>query len=117
MGVLLGSKNHKNLLDEAETSFTNKLAVSASRGGSKVKTTQEILAGIQSKNTVGLGVAASAKPSKEDLEEKAAKLTERVSIIDQKLNANTHRNKNSQKRKCGFWLFNGVFFFKRRLGL
>lgn len=105
MSVFLGSKNHKNLLDEAETSFSNKLAVSASRGGSKVKTTQEILAGIQSKNTaVGLGVAASAKPSKEDLEEKAAKLTERVSIIDQKLNANTHRNKNSQKRKCLLWV-------------
>ncbi|XP_066257751.1 mediator of RNA polymerase II transcription subunit 26-like [Euwallacea similis] len=93
-----GSKNHKNLLDEAETSFSNKLAVSASRGGSKVKTTQEILAGIQSKNTA-LSTVASLKPSKEDLEEKAAKLTERVSIIDQKLNANAHRNKNSQKHK------------------
>lgn len=98
--VVLGSKNHRNLLDEAETSFTNKLAVSASRGSSKVKTTQEILAGIQNKNSVAaLSAAAGLKPSKEDLEEKAAKLTERVSIIDRKLNANAHRNKNSQKSK------------------
>ncbi|ERL95441.1 hypothetical protein D910_12704 [Dendroctonus ponderosae] len=73
-----GSKNHKNLLDEAETSFTNKLAVSASRGVSKVKTTQEILAGIQNKNTATLSLSSVLKPSKEDLEEKAAKLTERV---------------------------------------
>ncbi|KAF7283174.1 uncharacterized protein LOC143193827 isoform X2 [Rhynchophorus ferrugineus] len=90
-----GSKNHKNLLDEAETSFTNKLAVSASRGSSKVKTTQELLASIQNKNSV---LNSTLKP-REDLEEKAAKLTERVSIIDQKLNANAHRNKNSQKNK------------------
>ncbi|KAL1502768.1 hypothetical protein ABEB36_007866 [Hypothenemus hampei] len=96
-----GSKNHKNLIDEAETSFTNKLAVSASRGGSKVKTTQEILAGIQNKNSTTSinAVSSSSKPSKEDLEEKAAKLTERVSMIDRKLNANAHRNKNSQKHK------------------
>ncbi|XP_030763847.1 mediator of RNA polymerase II transcription subunit 26 [Sitophilus oryzae] len=91
-----GSKNHKNLLDEAEASFTNNLAASASRGNSKVKTTQELLASIQNKNSVLVG--AGLKP-KEDLEEKAAKLTERVSIIDQKLNANTHRNKYSQKNK------------------
>ncbi|CAG9770373.1 unnamed protein product [Ceutorhynchus assimilis] len=95
-----GSKNHKNLIDEAETSFTNKLAVSASRGSSKVKTTQEILAGIQSKHSVAaLSIAAGLKPPKEDLEEKAAKLTERVSMIDRKLNANANRNKNSQKNK------------------
>ncbi|XP_050305460.1 mediator of RNA polymerase II transcription subunit 26-like isoform X2 [Anthonomus grandis grandis] len=95
-----GSKNHRSLLDEAETSFTNKLAVSASRGGSKVKTTQEILAGIQNKNTVAALSAAAGitRPSFEDLEEKAAKLTERVSMIDRKLNANS-RNKNSQKSK------------------
>ncbi|XP_060534395.1 mediator of RNA polymerase II transcription subunit 26 [Cylas formicarius] len=91
-----GSKNHKNLIDEAESSFTNKLAVSASRGNSKVKTTQELLASIQNKNST-LN-AASLKP-KEDLVEKAAKLTERVSIIDQKLNTNASRSKNSQKGK------------------
>ncbi|KAJ3650743.1 hypothetical protein Zmor_016825 [Zophobas morio] len=80
-----GSKNHKNLIDEAETSFTNKLAVS--RGNSKVKTTQELIAGLQNKNSL-----------KEDLTLRAAKLTERVSIIDQKLNTNANRYKNSQRK-------------------
>lgn len=41
-------KNHRNLLDEADTSFTNILRVSAFRGSlsSNVKTTQDILARI-----------------------------------------------------------------------
>lgn len=87
-----GSKNHKNLLDEAETSFTNKLAVS--RGNSKVKTTQELIAGLQNKNST---LSSSPVKPKEDLTLRAAKLTERVSIIDQKLNT-TNRYKNSQKK-------------------
>lgn len=89
-----GSKNHKNLIDEAESSFTNKLAVS--RGNSKVKTTQELIAGLQSKNCTSI-IGSLAVKSKEDLVEKAAKLTERVSIIDQQLN--TNRTKNSQRNK------------------
>jgi hypothetical protein len=89
-----GSKNHKNLLDEAETSFTNKLAVS--RGNSKVKTTQELIASLQNKNNTSLG-SSPVKP-KEDLNLRAAKLTERVSIIDQKLNTNANRYKNSQRK-------------------
>lgn len=90
-----GSKNHKNLLDEAESSFTIKLAVS--RGNSKVKTTQELVASLQNKNSTNV-LNSFAKP-KEDLNEKAAKLTERVSMIDQQLNTNAHRNKNSQRHK------------------
>lgn len=78
-----GSKNHKNLIDEAETSFTNKMAVS--RGNAKVKTTQELIASLQNKSTT-----LPLKPI-EDLNERAAKLTERVSIIDQKLNTNANR--------------------------
>lgn len=89
-----GSKNHRNLLDEAETSFSNKMAVS--RGNAKVKTTQELIASLQNKSS-SLGVVGQTKP-KEDLMEKAAKLTERVSIIDQKLNTSGNRYKNSQKR-------------------
>lgn len=88
-----GSKNHKNLIDEAETSFTNKLAVS--RGNSKVKTTQELIASLQNKNNTSVN-SSPVKP-KEDLNIRAAKLTERVSIIDQKLNT-TNRFKNSQKK-------------------
>lgn len=79
-----GSKNHKSLLDEAETSFTNKMAVS--RGNAKVKTTQELIASLQNKNST----LPPLKPI-EDLNERAAKLTERVSIIDQKLNTNANR--------------------------
>lgn len=82
-----GSKNHKNLIEEAETSFSNKLNVS--RGNAKVKTTQELLADLHIKNCGG------NKPV--DLNEKAAKLSERVSIIDQKLNA-TNRFRNFQKK-------------------
>ncbi|GJQ75398.1 MED26 [Trypoxylus dichotomus] len=92
-----GSKNHRNLLDEAETSFSNKMAVS--RGNAKVKTTQELIASLQKSSS--LGVVAQAK-SKEDLMEKAAKLTERVSIIDQKLNTSGNRYKNSQRKNSGF---------------
>ncbi|XP_025832876.1 mediator of RNA polymerase II transcription subunit 26-like, partial [Agrilus planipennis] len=88
-----GSKNHKNLLDEAETSFSNKLNVS--RGNAKVKTTKELLADLQIKS--GNAVLPACKPI-EDLNERAAKLTERVSIIDQKLNATSNRYKNSQKK-------------------
>lgn len=91
-----GSRNHKNLLDEAESSFTSKLAVS--RGNSKVKTTQELLASLQNKNSSLSVNSLSAKP-KEDLMEKAAKLTQRVSIIDQQLNTNANRNKNSNRNK------------------
>ncbi|KAJ8951158.1 hypothetical protein NQ318_021602 [Aromia moschata] len=91
-----GSKNHRNLIDEAESSFTSKLAVS--RGNSKVKTTQELIASLQNKNPSSVINSLGAKP-KEDLMEKAAKLTERVSIIDQKLNTNANRNKNSQRNK------------------
>ncbi|XP_023021053.1 mediator complex subunit 26 [Leptinotarsa decemlineata] len=90
-----GSRNHKKLLDEAESSFTSKLAVS--RGNSKVKTTQELLASLQNKNS-NSALNLTVKP-KEDLMEKAAKLTERVSIIDQQLNTNANRNKNSQRSK------------------
>ncbi|RZC42352.1 Med26 domain containing protein [Asbolus verrucosus] len=96
-----GSKNHKNLLDEAETSFTNKLAVS--RGNSKVKTTQELIAGLQNKNN-SLGTSP-IKP-KEDLNLRAAKLTERVSIIDQKLNTNANRYKNSQRKNAALQKIN-----------
>ncbi|KAF5284003.1 hypothetical protein FQR65_LT13637 [Abscondita terminalis] len=81
-----GSKNHKNLIEEAETSFSNKLNVS--RGNAKVKTTQELLADLHIKN-------CGSKPV--DLNEKAAKLTKRVLIIDEKLNA-TNRFKNFQKK-------------------
>lgn len=79
-----GSKNYKNLIDEAETSFTNKMAVS--RGNAKVKTTQELIASLQNKSNT----LPPLKPI-EDLNERAAKLTERVSIIDQKLNTNANR--------------------------
>lgn len=88
-----GSKNHRNLLDEAESSFTNKMAVS--RGNAKVKTTQELVESLQ--NRSGLGLPGGSKPM-ENLMERAAKLTERVSIIDQKLNTNANRYKNSQKK-------------------
>lgn len=91
-----GSKNHSNLLDEAESSFSSKLAVS--RGNSKVKTTQELIASLQSKNSNSVMNSLSVKP-KEDLKEKAAKLTERVSIIDQQLNTNSSRNKHSSRNK------------------
>lgn len=91
-----GSKNHSNLLDEAESSFSSKLAVS--RGNSKVKTTQELIASLQSKNSNAVMNSLSVKP-KEDLKEKAAKLTERVSIIDQQLNTNSSRNKHSNRNK------------------
>ncbi|CAG9830929.1 unnamed protein product [Diabrotica balteata] len=93
-----GSKNHRSLLDEAESSFTSKLAVS--RGNSKVKTTQELVASLQSRNSSSV-LNSLVKP-KEDLTEKAAKLTERVSIIDQQLNTNANRNKSSQRNKFKF---------------
>lgn len=87
-----GSKNHKNLIEEAETSFSNKLSVS--RGNAKVKTTQELLADLHIKSNNAL----AGKPL-EDLNEKAAKLSERVSIIDQKLNATSNRyNRNFQRK-------------------
>lgn len=91
-----GSKNHRNLLDEAETSFTNKMAVS--RGNAKVKTTQELIAGLQNKNSNSLAIPALASKPIDDLNERAAKLTERVSIIDQKLNTNAGRYKNAQRK-------------------
>ncbi|KAG5881721.1 hypothetical protein JTB14_037937 [Gonioctena quinquepunctata] len=91
-----GSKNHRKLIDEAESSFTSKLAVS--RGNSKVKTTQELIASLQNKNSSSVISSLNVKP-KEDLIEKAAKLTERVSIIDQQLNTNANRNKNSQRSR------------------
>lgn len=88
-----GSKNHKNLIEEAETSFSNKLSVS--RGNAKVKTTQELLADLQIKSN---NATVGNKPI-EDLNEKAAKLSERVSIIDQKLNATSNRyNRNFQRK-------------------
>lgn len=90
-----GSKNHKNLIEEAETSFSNKLNVS--RGNAKVKTTQELLADLHIRSNNSALSNASSKPI-EDLNERAAKLTERVSIIDQKLNANSNRYRNSQKK-------------------
>lgn len=90
-----GSKNHKNLLDEAESSFTNKLAVS--RGNSKVKTTQELIASLQNKSALSLSPAKA----REDLVEKAAKLTERVSIIDQTLYTNSSRYKQRKNLKLG----------------
>lgn len=88
-----GSGNHKNLVDEAETSFTNKMAVS--RGNAKVKTTQELIASLQNKKNVNL---LSSANKRDDLTERAAILTERVSIIDQKLNTNLNRYKSSQKK-------------------
>ncbi|XP_022902773.2 mediator of RNA polymerase II transcription subunit 26-like [Onthophagus taurus] len=96
-----GSKNHKSLLDEAETSFSNKMAVS--RGNAKVKTTQELVASLQNRNNVSLVTGLKSPTSgsgrfKEDLNEKAAKLTERVSIIDQKL-YNTNANNFRRKKK------------------
>lgn len=94
-----GSKNHRNLLDEAETSFSNKMAVS--RGNAKVKTTQELVASLQNRSSTNMAVPAASssnsRPAMDDLMERAAKLTERVSIIDQKLNTNANR-KNSQKK-------------------
>ncbi|KAF2896360.1 hypothetical protein ILUMI_09823 [Ignelater luminosus] len=90
-----GSKNHKNLIEEAETSFSNKLNVS--RGNAKVKTTQELLADLHIRSNNSTLSNTSSKPI-EDLNERAAKLTERVSIIDQKLNANSNRYRNSQKK-------------------
>lgn len=88
-----GSTNHKNLIDEAETSFTNKMAVS--RGNAKVKTTQELVASLQNKNCT----LSSLKPI-QDLNERAAKLTERVSIIDQKLNTNSNRYKKKNVERA-----------------
>lgn len=90
-----GSKNHKNLIEEAETSFSNKLNVS--RGNAKVKTTQELLADLHIKSNN----ATAGKPV-EDLNEKAAKLSERVSIIDQKLNATSNRYNRNFQRKSSF---------------
>lgn len=81
-----GSKNHKNLIEEAETSFSNKLNVS--RGNAKVKTTQELLADLHIRTVNNM---SNNKPPMEDLNERAAKLTERVSMIDRKLNANSTR--------------------------
>ncbi|KRT82410.1 hypothetical protein AMK59_3355 [Oryctes borbonicus] len=74
--------------------------MAVSRGNAKVKTTQELIASLQNKSS-SLGVVAQTK-SKEDLMEKAAKLTERVSIIDQKLNTSGNRYKNSQKKNSSF---------------
>lgn len=92
-----GSKNHRNLLDEAETSFTNKMAVS--RGNAKVKTTQELVESLQNKiGNSSLSLPNSSSSPLDNLLERAAKLTERVSIIDQKLNTNSNRYKNSQKK-------------------
>lgn len=91
-----GSKNHKNLLDEAETSFTNKMAVS--RGNAKVKTTQELIASLQNKNSNSINLPPLSSKPIEDLNERAAKLTQRVSIIDQKLNTNANRYKNAQRK-------------------
>lgn len=79
----------------------------------KVKTTQELLADIQNKSTTvgssgvggsSAGALSSSKPPLEDMSVRAAKLTERVSIIDQKLNAN-QRYKNATQRK-GFTMKN-----------
>ncbi|KAK9876250.1 hypothetical protein WA026_012549 [Henosepilachna vigintioctopunctata] len=98
-----GSKNHRNLVDEAESSFTSKLAVS--RGNSKVKTTQELIAGLQNKNSTSiLNLPPLNSKPKEDLNERAAKLTERVSIIDQTLytNSNRSKQKNRFSSKLGF---------------
>lgn len=83
-------------MDEAESSFTNKMAVS--RGNAKVKTTQELVASLQNR-TSNLSVAPNTGGSRplDNLIERAAKLTERVSIIDQKLNTNANR-KNAQKK-------------------
>lgn len=92
-----GSKNHKNLIDEAESAFSTKLAVS--RGNSKVKTTQELIASLQNRNSLNLSPVNSSGKTKEDLNERAAKLTERVSIIDQKLNTNSNRFKNSKNKR------------------
>ncbi|KAL3271548.1 hypothetical protein HHI36_022025 [Cryptolaemus montrouzieri] len=91
-----GSKNHRNLVDEAESSFTSKLAVS--RGNSKVKTTQELIAGLQNKsNTSILNLPPLNSKPKEDLNQRAAKLTERVSIIDQTLYTNSNRSKQKNR--------------------
>lgn len=90
-----GSGNHRNLVDEAETSFSNKMAVS--RGNAKVKTTQELIASLQNKKANSTSFTPTSK-SRDDLTERAAILTERVSIIDQKLNTNSNRYKNSQKK-------------------
>ncbi|XP_044764046.1 uncharacterized protein LOC123320711 [Coccinella septempunctata] len=96
-----GSKNHRNLLDDAESSLANKLAVSSlcmSRGNSKVKTTQELIAGLQNKGTSSvLGLPPLNSRPKEDLNERAAKLTERVSMIDQRLYTNSNRSKQKNR--------------------
>lgn len=96
-----GSKNHKSLLDEAETSFMSKMVVS--RGNAKVKTTQELIASLQNKSTsapappVASSTTSSPAKNLEDWNERAAKLTERVSFIDQKLNASANRIKKKTK--------------------
>lgn len=76
-----GSKNHKNLVIAAEESFTNKMAVSRN---SKVKTTQELLADLQNRT---VATPPTAKVStQQDIQLRAAQLTESLSRIDQKLN-------------------------------
>lgn len=76
-----GSKNHKNLVIAAEESFTNKMAVSRN---SKVKTTQELLADLQNRT---VATPPTAKVSThQDIQLRAAQLTESLSRIDQKLN-------------------------------
>lgn len=96
-----GSKNHRNLLDDAESSLASKLAVSSlcmSRGNSKVKTTQELIAGLQNKGSSSiLSLPPLNSKPKEDLNERAAKLTERVSMIDQRLYTNSNRSKQKNR--------------------
>ena len=105
-----GSRNHRSLLVEAETSFSNKMAVS--RGNAKVKTTQELVASLQNKSAGAsiLGTPTTVVKSKEDLRERAAKLTERVSIIDQKLNTSGgNRFKSSLQKKGGKVIESGSY--------
>lgn len=69
-----------------------------SRGNSKVKTTQELIAGLQNKGSSSiLSLPPLNSKPKEDLNERAAKLTERVSIIDQRLYTNSNRSKQKNR--------------------
>lgn len=89
-------KNKKKLGFTLYNGFLYSLCIS--RGNSKVKTTQELIAGLQNKNASSvLGLPPLNSRPKEDLSERAAKLTERVSLIDQRLYTSSNRSKQKNR--------------------
>lgn len=81
--------------------------MAVSRGNAKVKTTQELIESLQNRSLPPAG-ATPTSPARnvDDWRERAAKLTERVSLIDQKLNSGVnrlkkHRSGSNNNRESG----------------